>query len=541
MMKRKKYRAAVYVRLSKEDGDVADAKKAESNSISNQKSLILNFIETKDDIEAVSVHEDDGYTGSNFDRPGFRRMMDEIEAGKVDCCVVKDLSRFGREYISAGNYIQRVFPVLGVRFIAITDNVDTARALSPVNDVVIPFKNLMNDAFCLDTSVKIRTQLEAKRKNGEFVGSFCPYGYRKSPEERNRLVPDGDAASVVKDIFRWIKRGMSPDAISRRLNDSGIQSPMEYKQSCGSRYRCNFKSHDRARWSAVAVRRIATNPVYIGTLEQGKVSTPNHKVKKRFRKESGDVVSCRNVHEPVISEADFYAVQRLLAADMRTAPGQTEAYLLAGLCKCADCGAPMIRNSAGAKGRRYIYYICSDNKRYGICSPHRIRTEKLEQAVTDTLRDLTGGMARGEVPAAVPGGKEAAEEAARREAELLRRNDEELERCDRTLARLYDDYRNGTVDERDFGVIKRDIVRRRTEAEKAKKAIAGSSSERRERISRLERMAEEFGKYQGLKEFDRSAVVSLVREVRVHTGGGVEVVLDCDDEYARPGMERRVV
>ena len=305
---KKHYKAAVYVRLSKEDGDIATAGKAESNSISNQKSLILNFLNARDDIEVVSIHEDDGYTGSNFDRPGFRRMMDEVETGRVNCVVVKDLSRFGREYIAAGNYIQKIFPALGVRFIAINDNVDSINGTDSVSDIVIPFKNLVNDAFCMDTSVKIRSQLDARRRNGDFVGSFCPYGYRKSEDDNHKLVPDDDAASVVRDIFRWIRNGMSLDAISQRLNGQGVPSPMEHKRNSGLSYRCNFKKNDRAKWSAVAIRRIATNPVYVGTLVQGVVSTPNHKVKTRVRRSKDDCITVSDTHSPIIDKDDFDTV-----------------------------------------------------------------------------------------------------------------------------------------------------------------------------------------------------------------------------------------
>ena len=228
------YHAAIYVRLSKEDGDVAGTAKAESNSISNQKNLIKDFLKDKDDIIVVSERVDDGYSGSNFERPGFQMMMEDIRRGAVDCVVVKDLSRFGREYIDSGKYIERLFPALGVRFIAVNDHIDSKEE-SGRDDIVVPFKNLMNDAYCRDISIKIRSHLEVKRKNGEYIGAFTPYGYKKDENDRNRLVPDLYAAGVVKDIFRMKMNGMSQAAIAERLNGKGILSPMEYKHSLGIR------------------------------------------------------------------------------------------------------------------------------------------------------------------------------------------------------------------------------------------------------------------------------------------------------------------
>lgn len=225
------YRAAIYVRLSKEDGDLDDVRKAESNSISNQKSLILNYLKDKEDIEIVSIREDDGYSGATFDRPAFKLMMQDVKDGIIDCIVVKDLSRFAREYIDAGRYIERMFPAMGIRFIAINDAYDSADTQAQGNEIIIPFKNLINDAYCRDISIKIRSHLETKRQNGEFVGNYCVYGYKKSEIDHNVIVPDEYAGPVVQDIFHWIKNGMSLDAISDKLNALGILSPMAYKLS----------------------------------------------------------------------------------------------------------------------------------------------------------------------------------------------------------------------------------------------------------------------------------------------------------------------
>ena len=365
------YHAAIYVRLSKEDGDVASAAKAESNSISNQKNLIKDFLKDKDDIIVVSERVDDGYSGSDFERPGFQMMMDDIRRGTVDCVIVKDMSRFGREYIDSGKYIERLFPALGVRFIAVNDHIDSKEESSR-DDIVVPFKNLMNDAYCRDISIKIRSHLEVKRRNGEYIGAFTPYGYKKDENDKSRLVPDLYAAGVVKDIFRMKLHGMSQTAIADRLNEQGILSPMEYKHSLGIRIQDNFKTHEQAEWSSMSVRRVLENEVYVGTLIQGKHSTPNHKIKKIMDKPEEEWIRIEDNHEPVISRREFAIVQRLLGMDTRTSPNEDEVYVLSGLAVCADCGAPMIKRNVPAGGKVYSYYICSKNAATKQCGTHRI-------------------------------------------------------------------------------------------------------------------------------------------------------------------------
>lgn len=378
MNKNQIFKAAIYVRLSKEDGDVSDASKAESNSISNQKELIKDFLKDKLDIRVVSERVDDGYSGVNFERPAFLLMLEDIRQGKVDCVVVKDLSRFGRNYIESGRYIEKIFPMLGVRFIAINDNYDSFTGKSQTDDIVIPFKNLINDAYCRDISIKIRSHLDIKRRKGEFIASYTVYGYKKDEQDHNRLVVDEYAAGVVKNIFAWKIGGMSQQRIADRLNQMGVLSPAEYKKSCGSKYRAKFQTKKKSLWSAVAVARILTNEGYTGTLIQGRFTTPNYKVKKTVVKSEAEWVRICDAFEAVISWEEFETVQRLLEKDTRVAPERKEVYLFSGLLVCGDCGRQMSRKVSTVTGKKYVYYMCSANKKEGICSSHRIREEELE-------------------------------------------------------------------------------------------------------------------------------------------------------------------
>lgn len=375
------YCAAVYLRLSKEDEDILDnGCKSVSNSISNQKELIMSFLESKPEIKVTSVRIDDGYTGTNFERPEFQKMLEDVKAGTINCIIVKDLSRFGRNYIEVGKYIEKIFPVLGVRFIAVNDNYDSNDNVA-ANDMIIPFKNLINDAYCRDISIKIRSSFAMKQKKGDFIGAFATYGYLKSEENKNQLVVDEYAANVVRDIFRYKLEGYSQDKIAQRLNQEGILSPTEYKQSCGQHYRTVFQKNLHTSWSAVAIRRILENELYIGTMVQGRVTTPNYKVKKRFYKKKEDWIRVENTHEPIVTKETFYKVQELLGRDTRTSPKENHVYPLSGLIFCGDCGATMVRKTVPIKGKKYIYYICGDNKKYKTCSSHSIREDQLLDVV----------------------------------------------------------------------------------------------------------------------------------------------------------------
>lgn len=528
---KKIYHAAIYVRLSKEDGDVAVSSKTESNSISNQKELIRNFLKDKKDIVVVSERVDDGYSGSSFERPAFKLMLEDIRKGVVDCVIVKDLSRFGREYIDAGRYIERLFPALGVRFIAINDGYDSLGGKGQTDEIIIPFKNLINDAYCRDISVKIRSHLEVKRKNGEFIGSFAPYGYQKDEDSRNRLVIDPVAAGTVRDIFRMKLHGMSQDAIADRLNSTGVLSPMEYKNASGSSYQTSFRTGERAQWSAVTVRRILENECYIGNLVQGRQTTPNHKVKKPVVKPEAEWVRIEKSHEPVVSDRDFAIVQRLLKMDTRMSPGQAEVYPLAGMAVCADCGAAMVRKNVCAGGKRYRYYVCSRNKETKECTSHRIAVERLEEAVLHLLKvqisnvlDLKQAMGKvSGIPFQELDIRELEKRIGQKEAEILR--------CRELRNMLYEDMKDGIVSKEDYMELHEAYTKRRGMAEEA---VAKMKQEIKDILASNTdkyRWLDYFAEHKNIDRLTRNVAVELIDRVKVVDKDTIEVVFSFGDCY----------
>ncbi len=359
-----KYKAYGYYRLSYTIDHTV-----ESDSIANQKKLIEDFVNAHPDIELVGEKEDDGYSGILFDRPAFQEMMQDIMEGKVNCVIVKDLSRLGREYIETGRYLRRVFPAYGVRFIAINDNIDTANEHTG-DDLNITMKNNLIDAYCHDISVKTRSALLAKRKNGDYVGACPVYGYQKSPENKNQLVIDEYAARVVRDIFRRKIDGSSAKRIADELNALGVLSPIAYKVNRGLPHPTGGVSDSPdAKWSAKTVLHILQDEIYTGTLIQGRQGTYNHKIKNVIDRPQEEWIRTENAHEPIIRKQDYDLVQKILRLDTRTAPSGDTVYLFSGLLVCGSCGACMTRKTNTYKGKKYIYYYCPTGKNTAVPIP----------------------------------------------------------------------------------------------------------------------------------------------------------------------------
>lgn len=379
------YYVAVYLRLSRDDM-TTEGSKTESNSISSQRDMIRSFIQKRDDMAIYDIYVDDGWSGTNFDRPEFKRMMADIEAGHVNCVIVKDLSRLGRDYIEAGRLIQKTFPAFSVRFIALTDKFDSLTADHNETSLVVPVKNFVNDSYARDISGKVRSHQQIKREKGAFIGAFAVYGYQKSGENRNLLVPDEYAADTVRKIFAWKIDGYSNLAIAERLDELGILSPMEYKKMRGEKFKTGFVTGVKAKWSAVAVKRILTNETYIGTLVQGKEEKVNYKVKKLVAKPESEWTKVKETHEAIISKEDFEIVQELLQIDTRAGNGEKKAHMYAGILFCGDCMEPMIRRINRYQGKENISFICSTRNNSGNCTRHSISEEDLNRLVLTGLR-----------------------------------------------------------------------------------------------------------------------------------------------------------
>lgn len=525
------YKAAIYVRLSKEDGDVSDASKAESNSISNQKELIKDFLKDKQDIVIVSERVDDGYSGVNFERPAFQLMLEDIKQGKVDCVVVKDLSRFGRNYIESGRYIEKIFPMLGVRFIAINDNYDSLTGKSQTDEIVIPFKNLINDAYCRDISIKIRSHLDVKRRKGEFIGSFTIYGYAKDEHDHNKIVIDDYAAGVVRDIYQWKISGMSQQRIADKLNDMGVLSPAEYKKSCGIKYSANLQTKKQAIWSAVAITRILTNESYTGTLIQGKVTTPNYKVNKTVIKDEEDWVVIPNAFEAIITKEQFDMVQEILKKDTRVAPDKKSVYLFSGIAVCGDCGRQMSRKVSTVSGKKYVYYMCSANKKEGVCSSHRIREDELEKAVVTYLNSYIDELEN------IQHFLEFIDKLPYQEVNVKRLNmrivqlEEDAQKYEKLKVSVYEDLKDELISKEEYISMKQEFEKRRRAALDSIAQIKIEIETLASRNGKHHEWIESFLANKGIEKLERNVVVELIDYIRIYEDKRIEIVFRYADNY----------
>ena len=452
---KKVYEAAVYLRLSKEDGDACDDnRKEESNSITNQKRLIHDFLKDREDIRVFKEYVDDGYTGSDFLRPAFQSMIKDMEAGKVNLIIVKDLSRFGREYIEAGRYLQKVFPAAGVRFIAVTDHYDSLTADRTEKNIVIPVKNFVNDAYSADISVKIKSHLESKRENGEYTGAYVSYGFIKDSKDHNRLLIDPVAGQNVKMIFHWKMEGMSNSRIAEKLNALGIPAPADYKRSLGIRYKSGFQKNLYSKWSPASVGRILNNPLCKGMVVQGKMERINHKIKKMVVKPESEQSRFRQEDLALIGEIQFDTMQELLKKDTRTNPGQERAYLFSGLLFCPDCGRQMIRRKISHKGRQTIFYICKSYNVEKSCSRHSIKEQELLPLVEEAVKAQTRMIADAQDTLK-------AAESSMKEMKPVFLNDshlpeleKELKESAHILSGLYTDWMEGILSEEEYEEMK---------------------------------------------------------------------------------------
>ena len=387
----KTWNCGLYIRLSQEDDDILKEDKLESNSVTGQKTLLKEFVNENEDLKIYDIYIDDGFTGTDFNRPSFQRLLEDVKNGLLNCIIVKDLSRLGRNYIEVGNYIEQVFPLFNIRFIAINDNVDSYKNPSSTNTILVPFKNLINDEYCRDTSVKIRSSLNSKKRKGEFIGAFCSYGYLKDEKDKHKLVIDETAAIIVRKIFDWnVNLGMGKIAISHKLNDLGILNPTGHKRlELGQNYNNSGIKNNKYLWTPSTIGKILTNEVYIGNTVQGKRRTKSYKIHKVENIPQEEWIKVENTHEKIIEKEIFEKAKQLSKIDTKVQKSGILS-IWAGLLKCGDCGFSMHKKVCKNKnGKIYEYYICSTYKKKSkvLCTKHSLKIEELNKTILAVIKN----------------------------------------------------------------------------------------------------------------------------------------------------------
>lgn len=516
------WRAGLYIRLSREDGD-----KIESESVSSQRAMLEQFTNARPDIFVYDYYIDDGWSGTAFDRPSFQRMLSDITSKKINCVIVKDLSRFGRNYVEAGKYLETVFPLFKVRFIAVNDQIDSAVNPQSLNNVIVPFKNIMNDEYCRDISIKVRSALDVRRKQGKFIGSFAAYGYEKDKSDHNKLVIDEEAAATVRGIYEKFLSGHSILSIARELNTQGVPNPSAYKNSKG--LNCNRAG---ALWCDATVRRILTNEIYIGNLIQKKNQTVSHKIHLSKPVSEQDRIKVQGTHEPIISEEDFQKTQSLLKRDTRTSPNMSKLSVFAGFLKCADCGRAMQKRTVKQPYKTYDYYVCSTHKKLkSACTKHQIRADLLETAVLETLNGYIAlAVDFDEVLKKMNEEERKSGIENRLQAELSAKR-KELEKAQKILVDLYPDYKSGIIGKEQYFLLKEKYesaaIKLQTAIEEGEREIENRKNGAEGRNGFIET----FKKYRGLKMLTREIVTELIENIYIHGDGEIEIRLKCREAY----------
>ena len=496
------YHAALYIRLSKEDES-----EGPSQSVQNQESLLREFVQ-QHRLSVYDTYVDDGWSGTNFDRPSFQRMIADIEAKKVNMVITKDLSRLGRDYIMTGHYMERYFPEHRVRYISLLDGIDTG-VDSTANDIT-PFRAIMNDMYAKDISKKIKSVKRDKQRKGQFIGGKPVYGYKMHPMEKNKIVIDEEVAPVVRRVFALALSGMSCRNIASLLNQEGIPTPATYANLPVAK-----PGPYTGLWSSERISDMLQNETYIGNMVQGRSVKISYKSKKCLKQDPANWVIVEGTHEPLVDAETFRKV-RMLVNSRKHTRSRTYDFLLKGLIFCHECGYPLaVLNRKNARGEDVLYFVCRTYQRFtkaGVCTCHSIKEKTVTDAVVAKVREVCQAYLNPDE--LLPMAREAVENA-RKQSRLeteLQAVQARIDSLTANLDRMYTDRLNGLLPEEDFQRIfnrtkldRKLLEEKRQELELQKKSPVRSEDRARELVQRFIETAGE----------SRELLVSLIERVEL--------------------------
>lgn len=500
---------ALYCRLSQDDNLVG-----ESNSISNQKEILMDYAK-RNGYTNMMFFVDDGFSGTNFNRPGFIEMQALIEEGKVSTVIVKDLSRFGREHLLCGHYTEIVYPTLGVNFIAIQENVDTVKG---IGTEMMPFHHIFNEWYAAQTSKKIRAVNEMKAKNGKRVGSSVPYGYKKAEKDKEQWIVDEPAAEVVRKIFSLCLAGKGPTQIAKILEKEKILVPTAYFQSTGRKTR-NPLPENIYRWDTATIRHILDNQAYMGCTVNGKTKTLSYKINKTIKADKNEYQIIPDTQEAIISENVWLRVQELRNNKRRnTATGKTS--LFSGLVFCADCGSKLHFCAAKSLNKNQEFFRCANYKDgRGTCTIHHIRNVVLEEIVTKAVRDLTEFVRQYEEVFTYLVAQKKGEADAKR-IRTLKSNIENSKRriseLDRLFSRIYEDNICGKLSDERYSRMANEYENEQKELFVAVKDSEQQLEELKKKTVDMKMLEEGIREFTDVKELNPTMVNKLIQRIEVH-------------------------
>lgn len=521
-VKKIKY-TALYERLSRDD-----EMQGESNSIVNQKRYLEEYAQARG-FKNIRHFTDDGYSGTNFKRPGFQEMIAAIEAGEIDVVCVKDLSRFGRDYLKVGFYTEIMFPEKGVRFIAINNSVDSA---NPMENDFTPFLNIMNEWYAKDTSNKIRAIFRSRMQDGKRCSGAIPYGYKRDPEDKNHLLIDEEAAKVVRRIYQMVIDGMGSQAIANQLTADNVLIPSAYLEQSEHGESRNHSYHDPCRWNCTAVSYILDKQEYMGHTVLGKTICENFKTKKRRKARPDELIIFENTHEPIIDAETWHLVQKLRRRTRRKLANGSYSHRLSGLVYCADCGKRLSYSSPQSQhrpdGKTYdadSSFRCPTYKSmYGECTMHYIKSSTLDKLVDEAVRKIARYILRNEqafleqVRVLTSADQKQTQSEDKKELVNIKKRIAEL---DNYIKRLYEGNASGKIPDRQFEKLMAQYDSEQQELEERVKEIEASIHEIQQESENGQQFVRLVQKYRDLTEIDQTALNEFIDKVVVHeaTGG----------------------
>ena len=491
-----------YLRLSNEE-----AQGGESSSITNQRMIVQNYCK-QNGISLVREFVDDGYSGGNFDRPAFQEMMKQLQQGKANTVITKDLSRLGRDYIMTGHYMERYFPEKRVRYISLLDGIDTG-VESTANDIT-PFRAIMNDMYAKDISKKIKSVKRDKQRKGQFIGGKPMYGYKMHPTEKNKIVIDEEVAPVVRRIFAMALDGMSCRKIAATLNEEGVITPATY---CG--WNMGRKGPYAGLWSSERISEMLQNETYLGNMVQGRTVKISYKSKKCLKQDRENWVVVENTHEPLIDKETFQKV-RMLVNSRKHTRSRTYDFLLKGLIFCHECGYPMaVLNRPPVSGEDRLFFVCRTYQRFTkarVCSCHSIKEQVVTEAVLAKVREVCEAyLDPKKLQPIATDAVEKAHNAENHEAEIQSIQGK-IDSLTANLDKMYMDRLTGLLAEADFERIYQRMKMDRTSLEEKLKEL---ESQKESPVSAEDRARELVQQFLDTAYTSRELLVSLIERVEL--------------------------
>ena len=515
MGRTKKYVAGLYCRLSKDDGN-----SVESMSIWSQKVMLKQYAESNN-IAIYDYYVDDGYSGTNFERPSFKKMITDIENGKINCVITKDLSRLGRNYLQSGAYIEMYFPQKNIRYIAITDGIDTLN--SNQNDIM-PFKNILNEMYAKDTSKKVKSAIQSRMREGTYIGSKAPFGYLKDPNNKRRLIIDEKTKPIIELIYKLCLEGKGTQLISQELMSRKIPRPSAFVENAEKLY--GLTEENKYQWSHRMVLNVLRDPVYCGNMARNKRPTLSFKNSKRMYIPKSDYIYAKDTHEGIVSEEIWEQVQTMI--DKRKCNNKKGLYydnIFQGLVRCPKCGYALTPKTDYRLKKKelidFVHFSCSTYKKYGVnaCSSHRIEARDLYNIVLEDIQ-YHGSMALSAKEDFVEKIIEKIEvekiDEGKELSNKLELKKNQLAELDRSYEQLYEDRLEGNITERNFNLMNVSISKKQDKLIEEIKVLEGDIEVSFETEDNYKKFMNNISKYAKIKSLNRYILNQIIDKIYVY-------------------------